>query len=157
VYIEDFKNKNLIQRFKERIEDNTKMPPQTFITISFSKRWSKKEAIRIFISFIRWIAKDAETHILPLIVIERKEGRCHIHSTLCAPKQLKYRLIHKRWFRNQGLSHHVNYKMGEGAIHYMYMGHQLVEIDQAVICPCKGRGRCRRKCKYDKYTIWNLE
>ena len=146
-----------LQELIARLEGNKKMPIRTWATYTFKAACTKEEALGMFLSYLKWVAVDRETHIMPIPVIERNEmGRVHIHTTLLAPKHLRYNDLHGRWWRNQGLSHHVNYKQGEGAIPYMVKGHELVELERAVVCPNHGKGRCRKRCCYQKWDMWNI-
>jgi hypothetical protein len=137
---------------KAQIEADTRFPHLQWSTYSFRYGVPKKDAIRLFLSYIGWVARDVEGHIKPLMSVENVNGSVHLHCVIASDLHLKWRELHGRWYKNLGFSAHKLYDRTQGAVIYLAEPrHTVVILDEPITCGFPSRCKNRRRgCSFKK-------
>ncbi len=129
--------------YKARIDANTTFEHKVWGTWSFRPGITQEDALKRFLSFIAWVAKDSDCHIQPDITASGEGNHVHIHAIIKSTTYLSYRDVHSRWWRNLGLADHKIYDPSKGAaIYNAQPRHQVVVLDDPIVC---GSNRCRNR------------
>lgn len=146
MFLHSIKNKEARSALKASMESDKRFPYLQWSTYSFHYGKTTTDATALFLSYLGWVARDVQGHFHTLMSIEDKNGSVHLHCVIASDIKLKWRDLHRRWYKNQGFSEHKIYNPKKGGIIYLAQPrHKVIVLDDPITCGfptrCKGRRR----------------